>query len=198
MKPTDTLRAEHRNILRILGCLEVTANAIRESNVVDVGDLRAMARFCREYADKCHHAKEESHLFPFLEKRGMPHQHGPIAVMLHEHEQGRAAVGAMLAAVESDSPDPDALRAFMRAADTFVSLLREHIGKEDHILFPMADDVLSADDQAELECIFEQIDQHEIGEATHREFETLARELGEKYGVPGSSNECNRPLCMGV
>jgi len=43
-------------------------------------------------ADKCHHGKEEVHLFPFLEKRGVPARGCPMGALLHEHEQGRTLV----------------------------------------------------------------------------------------------------------
>jgi hemerythrin-like domain-containing protein len=41
-------------------------------------------------AERCHHAKEEKNLFPRMEGRGVARQQGALAVMLVEHERGRA------------------------------------------------------------------------------------------------------------
>jgi len=42
------------------------------------------------YVDRCHNHKEELHLFPKLEAKGMPRHGGPLGVMLQEHERGAA------------------------------------------------------------------------------------------------------------
>ncbi len=71
--------------------------------------------------------------------------------MLHEHELGRAAVRGMADAIDAAAAgDSAALDGFVTHARTFVTLLREHIQKEDHCLFAMADQALSADDQQTL------------------------------------------------
>jgi len=52
-----------------------------------------------------------------------------------------------------------------------------HIGKEDRVLFPMADQVLSEKDQAELLERFEAVEQEEMGEGVHSRYHHLAEEL---------------------
>lgn len=51
--------------------------------------------FIRQYADDFHHAKVEDALFEALVANGMSHEHGPVAVMLQEHDQGRHFVKRM-------------------------------------------------------------------------------------------------------
>jgi hemerythrin-like domain-containing protein len=61
--------------------------------------------FVRNFADRCHHAKEEENLFPRMEARGVPRDGGPIGVMLFEHEEGRAYVRAIAGAIDDYEAD---------------------------------------------------------------------------------------------
>lgn len=58
-----------------------------------------------------------------------------------------------------------------------MELLRNHIYKEDNVLFPMADRVLAADEQTSLEGLFEKVEAEEIGEGVHERYHQLAHEL---------------------
>lgn len=55
--------------------------------------------FIRNFADRCHRAKEEDQLFVRMQDRGSPFEGGPIAVMLMEHEEGRRHIGAVAKAI---------------------------------------------------------------------------------------------------
>lgn len=171
MKPTETLKHEHQVILLVLTAAETEAR--RRTNL-DLGKAAQMADFFRNFADKCHHAKEEGYLFPALVQRGMPQDEGPIAVMLSEHNQGRAHVRAIFAELEKGTPDRMAVAADLEA---FVDLLRAHIGKEDNVLFPMADELLTEQDQVGLEAEFERVEVEELGEGVHEKYHQLAHEL---------------------
>lgn len=142
--PTAVLREEHQLILKVAGRLD--GMLAQESNGATL-DLDTFARcitFFRLFADACHHGKEEDLLFPGLEAEGMARDSGPIAVMLYEHDQGRAFVRAMAsnieAAREGDVVGGSELRA---AARGFIDLIVDHISKEDNVLFNMADGMIS-------------------------------------------------------
>jgi hypothetical protein len=64
---------------------------------VSIGDCSG---FFRNFADRCHHSKEEDELFPKMVEHGIPKEGGPIGVMLMEHDQGRAFVRGMSEAAE--------------------------------------------------------------------------------------------------
>ncbi len=111
-------------------------------------------------------------------EKGFPLQGGPVAVMLHEHELGRAHVAAVadnIAAAAAGVASARTVVAERLAA--YASLLRQHISKEDNILYPMADRVFSEEDQAALAADFERVERDEIGEGVHQRYEALAREL---------------------
>ncbi len=171
MKPTDTLKHEHQIILLVLGAASAEA---RRPEQLDLGKAAKMADFFRNFADKCHHAKEEGYLFPALVQRGLPQEEGPISVMLSEHNQGRALVRAMFEELEKETPNRSALAAHL---ESFAALLEAHIGKEDNVLFPMADQILTDEDQTRLEAEFERVEAEEIGEGVHEQYHQLAHEL---------------------
>ena len=136
---TSRLREEHQHILEVASALATIVQAAEQGR----WDLDAFAdcvTFIRLFADACHHGKEEDLLFPELEAAGMPRDHGPIAVMLQEHQQGRAYARAMAGALEgARGGDADAQATLRNAATGYVNLIRNHIMKEDHVLFQMAD-----------------------------------------------------------
>jgi len=193
MTPTETLRAEHRIILRMLGCLEILMKRIRREKAVETADLREIARFFEQYTDEFHHAKEQEVLFPALVAQGIPDDRGPIAVMLRDHEDGGEPLRGMREAVEASEPSPEQLLAFATHAAHFVPLLRDHIGKEDHVLFRMAEDALPPRVVVELEDAFETFLDQEFGRDRHRELEALVTRFGEKYGIGEQSNADNLP-----
>ena len=138
--------AEHDIIERGLAVLAIAVGRIDSGQPIPHEFPKWAPGFFAQFADKCHHAKEEDVFFPLLKQRGIPEQGGPIGVMLHEHDVGRDCVRRMREASEADEFD----RAlFSAAAKEFVPLLSQHIFKENNILFRMAANVLSeADDEA--------------------------------------------------
>ncbi len=76
----------------------------------------------------------------------MSREKGPVAVMLAEHEEARRLTRAMRAAAEQmQGGDPSAASQVVQNALSYVKLLRQHIQKEDRVLFPVADRAIPAE-----------------------------------------------------
>ena len=95
MKSVERLMSEHELIERGQNLLEKAVARIEAGQPLPDGFPQWAVRFLQEFADQCHHAKEEDVFFPLLKQRGIPEQGGPIGVMLHEHILGRDCVGRM-------------------------------------------------------------------------------------------------------
>ena len=184
MNPTDILKGEHRVIEQVLDCLDKIAAEAKAHGRLAAEPARDALSFFRNFADRCHHGKEEAHLFPAMEAKGFPRQGGPTGVMLSEHEQGREHIRGMDAVVEQAATgDAAAVKAFCLHAEGYVELLRAHIAKEDQCLFGMADQAFSPADQARLLEQFERVESEHMGEGTHQRFLELANRLADRYGV---------------
>jgi hemerythrin-like domain-containing protein len=178
LKATDDLKSEHRGIERMLNIAEKAAQALVVGRSVPAQAFVDMVDFLRNFADKCHHGKEETELFPAMEKAGVPRQGGPIAVMLAEHDQGRAFIRAMADAGERYSKGDASAKAPLAAAiNGYVQLLRSHIFKEDNILFPMADSVVPTAEQARLVTAFDDIEANVMGPGVHERYHALLDEM---------------------
>ena len=168
-KATEALKEDHRVIEEVLAVLEkLTA----EPQALDAWNKAV--DFIRNFADRCHHLKEEKVLFPALEGKGIEREGGPISTMLMEHEEGRGYVRAMAGALKGEVPPKAAL---VENARVYLSLLRDHIRKEDDILFNMADEVLSSEEQKRLLREFEEHEAKEIGAGIHEKYLRMAQEL---------------------
>ncbi len=183
MRATEELKTEHRVIEKVLTGLAGLAGRAQEAGAVAREAAERALEILRNFADRCHHAKEERHLFKVMEERGVPVEGGPIGVMLAEHEEGRGHVRGMAEHLAgAASGEGEAVRSFVARAQAYVELLREHIWKEDNVLFPMAEKVLSEQDDERLEEAFEAIEREEMGRGTHEKYHRWAEELAEGAG----------------
>lgn len=188
MKPTDILSDEHRVIEQVLNCLDKMTEQAKSNGRLDQQSARVAVTFFRNFADRCHHAKEEDHLFPAMEAKGLPREGGPTGVMMDEHQQARNHVRMMDESIEAASEgDPSGLREFTRHAQAYCALLRGHIEKEDHCLYAMANQAFTDADQGELLRTFEKVESEEIGTGVHKTYVNIANGLADRYDVPRSS-----------
>lgn len=181
MLPTEILKNEHQLILTVLDAAEREAALIDKGGAVDASRLEQLVDFIRGFADHCHHAKEEDLLFVRMGDKGFPVDGGPVGVMLHEHELSRGYVGTLADSIAAAAAgDPQARSRVAESLVAYASLLRQHIHKEDNILYPMADQAFSDDDQAALAADFERVEREQIGDGVHERYEALARELASR------------------
>lgn len=131
--PVKELVDEHVLIKRWLALVPKVAEILEEGKRDIWEEVKQGALFCRFYADKFHHAKEEDILFKFVDEDS-----DIIKIMLDDHVFGRENVGLILEAAE----EKDAEKA-IKHLKAFWEMLTEHIKKEDEILFPWIDRKLS-------------------------------------------------------
>jgi len=182
MTPTQVLKAEHEGILTMLGVFDKIRMMMTSSAPVPAQHLDGIMEFFKEFIDACHHGKEEKFLFPALEAAGIPREGGPIGVMLAEHEAGRKLVRQMrdirkkLSGGSSKAPSE-----FAETAGQYIDLLRNHIQKENTVLFPMADKVLAKAQLDRMGEQFDRLEKEEIGEGRHESFHSLIDTLSQTY-----------------
>ena len=173
---SSDLREEHEGVLSGLSILEAMAQA----KETDVKDALEMVEFFSLFADKCHHGKEEGLLFPAMENAGIPRENGPIGQMLAEHVQGRGFIASLRKATQGATLDR---AAFREAAIAYVQLMRAHIDKENHVLFPMGDRLLPQAEQQRLLKAFNHHEESVMGPGVHEHLHEVLHHLSEKYSI---------------
>jgi hemerythrin-like domain-containing protein len=146
MTAIQILMAEHRVIERAITALTAFARAVSNGAELPRSDLAGLVTFLQDFADAHHHGKEEDILFRAMTNHGMPVEGGPLAVMLSEHTEGRRLTRSLaeLAAAEA-AWDQEQRRRLLFAATGYARLLKQHIQKEDRVLYPMAVQMLPED-----------------------------------------------------
>jgi hemerythrin-like domain-containing protein len=190
MQATDLLQKEHRVLEQVLACLEAMASECVAKGTLDVSAARQAIDFFRNFGDRCHHTKEERFLFPLMEARGFAGEYGPIDRMLYEHMLGRQYLDALARATEAVAGgNHEAVSRFAYQARDYSYWLRGHIAKEDHRLFPLANQAFTEQDQIVLLHAFERAEIHEMGTGTHEKYLQIADELADRFHVPRADGE---------
>ena len=79
----------------------------------------------------CHNRKEEEHIFPLIEQRGVPRHGGPLEIMLMEHERAKELLETLVPQAEAWlAGDRDHRDGFAATAESYMSLLQDHFWKE--------------------------------------------------------------------
>jgi hemerythrin-like domain-containing protein len=190
-KPSQILVSEHDVIVSVIEAVEAVAGKSND-HPFNHGFYEQACDFFATFADQCHHAKEEAHLFPLLERRGIPRQNGPIGCMLHDHDEGRAHIRAVREALgAAKEGDPSARAAVRRETLQFCALLRQHIQKENQVLFVVGDQVMTQADKEELLHEFDCAEHGSLPPGTHEKYTSLAGELREMAGLEAPAPGCS-------
>ena len=105
---------------------------------IDQDDAATLLRFLRMFADEHHHLKEEGVLFPEV-MRTSEAQGGPLRHLLFEHSQERSLVEGLEDALHIGKSSD-----FVLFANRLTDRVRNHIQKEDGILFPIIEVLMSS------------------------------------------------------
>ena len=177
MLATQVLREEHEGILAMLQVVEAAAFRLRDGKPVPRDLMLNAADFFSNFADKCHHGKEEDRLFPKMVEHGIGEEGGPIGVMKAEHVRGRALVRAMReSAARYAGGDTTAAPALVRATLEYVQLLRAHIEKENQVLFMLADQVIPEAEQQTLARAYDEFEANVMGTGVHERYHAMIAE----------------------
>lgn len=168
------LQKEHSLFERVIAGIARLADEMRNGRPADPDVLSGLVEFVRVFGDERHHRKEDGDLFPLLESRGVPAEGCPLASLKNEHEKSRSLISQLSDAAEAyvatDGRTKDAL---IRTFDGLVELYPSHIWKEEYLLFPLAEKVLSSEELQQLAESFDKLDA-EVDPRLHDRMEQFA------------------------
>lgn len=182
MDAVETLSSEHKLIAGVLDAFEGFARKAEEKHA-EQADLSDFVDFFRGFVDLYHHDKEETILFPLLVRQGLAWDEAPLGELRHEHRLERYLLRTLRqAALQNQAWTAEDLRHCVSVAREFISFSRKHIQREDQAFRAMTEQVLGAEEQANLSEDFQRFeaDLERTGEVTR--WRRLAEQLMNKYG----------------
>jgi len=185
MQVTHELMHEHQLILKYLDLMDryIEFSQTNKNEKVVLEKAQDFISFIQKFADSYHHVKEEDILFKYLEAPGVLSHCNPLPVMLSEHKQGRIYLRNMKDALENNN-----IKTLCENISAYTQHLKQHIFKEDNILYPMAENGLSDDDKIALENEFKQIEEKLEKQAIWNEYEEKYSELESSLNDKISAN----------
>lgn len=177
---TKNLEDDHVYIILLINVME----HLITSGKPDIGPLEKIVDLIRNFADGLHHAKEENLFFPYLGTKGFSSAQGPVAVMLNEHAAGRNFVKGIAEGISLyKSGDEKALGNIFRNMSGYAELLKNHIAKENNILFRMADNVMSENDNINLLASFDEAEKSHASSTGKNDYPAQIKELAAYYKI---------------
>ncbi len=199
MDAIEQLMNDHRIIERVCDAMVGFADEARRKQTTEKEELRRFVTFLREFADGCHHGKEEDILFRRMTENGFPSSGGPIAVMLMEHDEGRGLIRALSQKADQEEPWSAAdLQTVADAAAQYSGLLHQHIHKEDAVLYPMAEQHLPPEELERVNAECEYFEAHKMGAGDHERYHALAEDLVQRHAPaahPGGAGTRGAGCC---
>lgn len=149
MKP---LRREHEVISKVLRSLEERIERFwREGEDLSAGYIEDILRFSEDYVMKYHFTREESCLIPALRRAGVGED--SLKMVLSEHKSSEKMARRLKILLRLYSDRKVGVEELADSCMEFVEFLRQHIYKEDTLIFTLCEDRLSEEAEELLECL---------------------------------------------
>ena len=150
-KIIEILLEEHQNIEKLLRVLEHELEVFDRSGRPDYEILQTIIQYFQGYPESCHHPKEEM-IFEKL-KAWDPAAAKRFGDVEAEHEAETRRLRSFARAVDYILADQEFLReSFHLAVHDFIEHQRQHLEKEERLLFPAAVKALRPKDWAEIDA----------------------------------------------
>ncbi len=145
------LLEEHRNIDKLLLVLERELEVFDRSEEPDYEVLRAVIQYFQDYPENCHHPKEDM-VFEKLKMRD-PAAAARVGDAEDDHKIETLRLHRLVEAVEDILAGREFLRqTFHDVVRDFIEHQRQHMDKEEQLLFPAAVQGLRPDDWADIDA----------------------------------------------
>jgi len=160
MTPAGALMIEHRLIERMIGLMQEQLERIRSEQNCDPKFMGAAVQFVDGYASKCHHAKEEGFLFRELDAKPLePSLRELLGELRDEHVRLHALTSHLRQANDRyDRGEDGARAAIQQTLQELITLVSQHIEKEDKRFFVPAQKCFTEPELAEMMSQFREFD----------------------------------------
>ncbi len=177
-QPTEILVEEHNLIRRVLEHLTLAKEKLETGERPPVGFFEKALAFVRTFVQKFHHFKEEYLMFERLAEKKDGAIDAQVESLRYQHERGRDHIAEISKALKGYRKGEEIQTLFLiEHLAAYVTLLRHHIHREEHVFYPMVEELLSVQEKKELLKTFKQ-EEKKLGPAKIKEIRALVREMG--------------------
>ncbi len=182
---TTVIREEHADLAAMLrSILLLLAQHRRRGTLPDFGALRAMLFYVDEFPEKHHHRKESEYLFPRLRAR-TPLSHDILDRLDADHANGERSIRELEHALLAFEMIGEPRRqAFEQAAENYVNFYLAHMAMEEEQILPLAEQVLTSDDWAELDSAFTDNRYPLVGQEAEADYRALFTRIANMVPAP--------------
>jgi hemerythrin-like domain-containing protein len=157
MEALDVLIDEHGIIRQFLDNLVLSLKKMEQGARPPKEFFEKAVSFARDFTDKYHHFKEEHILFNRLAMKKKGKIDAEVESLKYQHERGRALIGEVAKSLEGYAKGQEAQTLILlESLAAYISLLRQHIHREDHVFYPMVEREFPWDEYRDLLEVFQQ------------------------------------------
>ena len=178
MRALEILGNEHALIRQYLDSLALAVEKIETGGHPPVEFFDKALEFYNTFTKQFHHFKEEYAMFVKLAQKKNGKIDTQLDALRYQHERGRNYMVEIAGALEGYSRGNELhTTKLLENLAAYISLLRQHIHKEDHIFYPMVEKVLTEQEHEDLLELFRVEDDKRGGEIFERSKQQV-REMG--------------------
>jgi hemerythrin-like domain-containing protein len=193
MRPTDTLAREHALAILMTKAAEQEVRYIRDTGEFRIDVIDELVDFFQYFTEACHDPKEENLLFARLRQRGLPGDTGLLAEFYREHQEFHQRLRKIEHWLRTYKKNGDGdIGELAGHLDGYLKLMRAHVAHEEELLFPIAGELLTDDDERELELGFDSIECEEVAIGVRQRYSELAQLLA---GRPTETLQKEHKIC---
>lgn len=180
----ELLAEEHTVIEQMLACLDRMVEIDEGQGCFDLGDARDAVDFFVNFVHRHHRSIEDRHLYPAMERHELTEaEDGALLAIRVEHEMlGTEMRGMQASLAVMEEGDQHSSESFCKHSAAYARILRRHMQRENGVLFQMARELLSEEDELSLSLQMDAIAESDTWRTPDR-YRELARRMGEKYGA---------------
>ncbi|MBT4091593.1 MAG: hypothetical protein HOE30_24165 [Deltaproteobacteria bacterium] len=187
MSAMDILKKEHKLIQRYLDNMSVAQDLLGVRETVPPSVIDNSIRFAKEFMNKTHHFKEEYVLFLKLAEKKGGDIDPQIVSLRDQHERSRNLVSKIKETLSGyKKGDEIAFSTLAENMGYYVTLENQHLYRENHVFYPMAEKLFSAEEMSSFDSEFEKIDEKQ-GKGTYEKgvelINAIEADMKEKFGA---------------
>ena len=194
MRPTDILAKEHALVMLVTKVAEQEVRYMRDTGEYRSDEVREIVDFFELFTEACHDPKEEHILFARLVERGLDADTGILGQFYREHAEFTERLREIAHWLRRDRKEgPLDVAELADMLDAYLHLMRSHVGREEELLYTLANGLLTDEDQEELLRAFASVDDTEASEGVQDRYSEIAHLLMSR---PTETLQKEHKICL--